>query len=48
MSREEDLAMLENQISHAQARALELGLSFLAYLLAMAHLELIEHDAEYD
>lgn len=48
MSREEDLAILETQISNLRARAKELDLSLLAHLLAMAQLELTEHDAKYD
>lgn len=42
MSRTKELAALETEISHAQIRARELGLSFLAYLLTMAHIELTE------
>ncbi len=42
MSRKKELAALETEISQAQIRANELGLSFLAYLLTMAHIELTE------
>lgn len=48
MSREEDLAILETQISNLRARAKELDLSLLAHLLAMAQLELTEYDAKCD
>lgn len=47
MSHAKKLAALETDISRARARAKELGLSFLAQLLLMAHLELAEHEPNY-
>lgn len=48
MSRKRDLAALGADIYNAQARAKNLGLALVEHLLAMAHLELIECEAEYD
>lgn len=48
MSRKDDLDMLGMEISNAQTLARQLGLSLVMHLLAMAHLELIEREEEYN
>lgn len=48
MSRRDDLDNLGMEIFKAQTSAGELGLSLVTHLLAMAHLELIEREAEYN
>lgn len=48
MSRKDELDILGTEIFNAQTLARELGLSLLTHLLAMAHLELIEREAEYN
>lgn len=47
MSRKDELDILGTDIFNAQTLARELGLSLVTHLLAMAHLELIESEAEY-
>lgn len=48
MSRKNELDTLGTEIFNAQNLARELGLSLVMHLLAMAHLELIEREAEYN
>lgn len=48
MSRKDELNALGAEIFNAQSLAKELGLSLVAQLLAMAHLELIDREAEYN
>ena len=48
MSRKHELDILGTEIFNAQTLARELGLSLVTHLLAMAHLELIEREAEYN
>jgi len=48
MSRKDELDILGTEIFNAQILARELGLSLVTHLLAMAHLELIEREAEYN
>lgn len=48
MSRKDELNALGAEIFNAQSLAKELGLPLVTYLLAMAHLELIEREAEYN
>jgi len=48
MSRKDELDALGAEICNAQILARELGLSLVTYLLEMAHLELIEREAEYN
>lgn len=48
MSRKDELDTLGTEIFNAQNLARELGLSLVTHLLAMAHLELIEREMEYN
>jgi len=48
MSRKDELDTLGTEIFNAQNLARELGLPLVTHLLAMAHLELIEREVEYN
>lgn len=48
MSRKDELDTLGTEIFNAQNLARDLGLSLVMHLLAMAHLELIEREVEYN
>lgn len=47
MTRKQELAELESNLSNLHAKAQEMGLNMCAYLLAMAQIEISEQEEKY-